>query len=58
MACGEVIESAVVPMTAKAGFGEPSAGEWRGMFGEMVEECKRGVGVVADTVVVVTRKGG
>lgn len=57
MACGEVLEVAIVPMAmGKEGFGKPSAAEWRRMFAEMLEEVKAGVGVVADLVVCLGRK--
>ena len=58
MACSEVIETAIVPMSARPEFASsPSVKEWRRMYGAMVEEVGKGVCIVADTVVVVGKKG-
>lgn len=57
MACGEVVETAMVPLTKEPGFESPSADEWRELYRGLIEEAGRGVCTVADSVVVVARNG-
>lgn len=56
MGCGELVETAVVPMTQKPGFDSPSAEEWRAMYRDLIEEVGKGASIVADNMVVVARK--
>ena len=56
MACGEVVETAVVPMTEREGFEHPSKEEWRALYSGLIEEAGKGVVTAADSVVVVARK--
>ena len=55
MACGEVVETAVIPMTQKPGFESPSGEEWRALYRGLIDEAGKGVCTVADSVVVVAQ---